>query len=106
MSAVRRSSLNHLIGDLLDTQRHIEAECFCSVEVDHKLVLGRVLDGEIGWFCTSQDFVHINGRAVKLVDVARRIRQESPSIYILPIWVHSRQSAGCRECDDLLSVPK
>src|SRR5271169_633741 len=97
---------DHLVGEQSDIQRHFEAKCFCGVEVDYKIVFGRVLDGEIGWFRTSQDFIHVDGRAARLLDVVRRIRQESPSGYLLVVWVHSWQSVGCRECDDFLSVRK
>jgi hypothetical protein len=36
---------DHLVGELLDMERHFEAKRLCGVEVDHKLVFGRLLDG-------------------------------------------------------------
>ena len=63
-------SLDHLVGELLEMQRHVDPECARGFEVDHQVELGRFLDGEIGGLRTLQDSMHVTGGAAEQVDVA------------------------------------
>src|SRR3569833_1563924 len=98
------NSLDHLVGLSEHCWPNNEAQCVRSLEIQHELELGRLLDGEVGWLRTPQNLIHVDGSAAKPVDAARRIRQESPSLDILPVGVHRWQPSVCREGGDLVSV--
>ena len=55
-------SFDHLVGAGEQRRRHSEAERFRSLEVDHELILGRLLHGQVGGFGTPEDFVDVNCR--------------------------------------------
>ena len=40
-------SFDHLVGELLKLQRHLESERFRGFEIDHQLELGRLQDGQV-----------------------------------------------------------
>ena len=56
------SSLDHLVGALLEMQWHVDAERGGSPEIDHKLIFCWKLYREIGWLCSLQYSVNV-GRA-------------------------------------------
>ena len=39
---------DHLIGELLEMQRHVEAQRFGCLQVDHELELGGLIDRQVG----------------------------------------------------------
>jgi hypothetical protein len=54
-------SLNNLVSELLETQRHVEADRLGRLEIDHKLKLGRCLNRKVGRLLSTQDTVDIAG---------------------------------------------
>jgi len=66
-------SLDHLVGGNEQLVRHGEAEHPGGLEIYHEFKLDRFLDREVGGFRALQDFVHINRRAAKLINVVRCI---------------------------------
>ncbi len=56
---------NHLGRPIEDLGRNRDAELLGRFEIDNQLELGRLLDGEIRRFCSSQDLVHVHSRATK-----------------------------------------
>jgi hypothetical protein len=50
-------SFDHLVGELLKVKRDIEAERLCSLEIDHQLEFGGLLDREIGGHDPIEDFI-------------------------------------------------
>ena len=48
------SSFDYLIGELLNMQRHFEAERLRNLEVDHQLELSRLHDRQIGRLGAAQ----------------------------------------------------
>jgi hypothetical protein len=47
-------SLDHLVGDLLQVQRQVEAQCLRGLEVDDQLELAWPLDRQFAWFAPSR----------------------------------------------------
>ena len=43
--------LDHLVGALLELERNVDADCLCSLEVDHQFELDRGLDGKLTRLC-------------------------------------------------------
>jgi hypothetical protein len=52
MHRSKTASLDHLVGAGEQDGRHVEANGFGCLDVDHKLELGRLFDGEVGGVCT------------------------------------------------------
>src|SRR5215510_7289068 len=63
-----RSLFDQLVGELLEMQRHVEAECLCGLEVDHKLELGRCLYRKVAGLFTPKDTIDVTGRAPIIID--------------------------------------
>src|SRR5215831_6575966 len=57
----RPDLLDHLVGELLEVQRHVEAKHLGGLEVDHQLELYRNLNGKLARLLTAQDAVGIGG---------------------------------------------
>src|SRR5262249_25697980 len=62
------SLFDQLVGELLEMQRHVEAECLCGLEVDHKLELGRCLYRKVAGLFTPKDTIDVTGRAPIIID--------------------------------------
>ena len=58
-------SFDHLVGALLEMQRHVKAECLGGLEVDNQLELGWGLDGKLARLRAPQDAINIDRRAPK-----------------------------------------
>ena len=52
---------NHLIGELLKMQRHVEAKRLGGFEVDHQLVFGRCLHRKFTWVRSAQNAINERG---------------------------------------------
>src|SRR5262245_48688303 len=68
------SSFDHLVGTLLKTQRHFEAERLGGLQVDHQLELDRNLDGKLARLRALQNFIHIRRRAPKIIALVISVR--------------------------------
>src|SRR6266566_7543051 len=67
-SATKISLFDHLVGGLLQTQRHVEAQRLGGLEVDDQLKLCRRLDREIGRLLALEDAVDVLWHLAKLFD--------------------------------------
>src|SRR5690348_1576427 len=72
-----RSSLDHFVGTGEERLRHGEAERRRSLEVDHQLEFGRLLDRQIGRLGALQDLVHVDGATASYIDTVRPEAQEA-----------------------------
>ena len=57
------SLFDHLVGSREHRGRHGKAERLGSLEIDHKVKLGGLLDRQVGGLTTLQDFMHVEGAA-------------------------------------------
>ena len=55
------NSLDHGVGTLLKLQGYVEAQRFCSLEVDDQLVLGRRLQRKVSRLRALEDAVDVPG---------------------------------------------
>ena len=62
------SLFDHLVGALLEMQRHVEAERLGGLEVDHQLELDRGLDGKLARLRALEDAIDIGRRAPKIIE--------------------------------------
>jgi hypothetical protein len=69
--------LNHLVGALLKAQRHIQAERFGSLEIDHQLELDRGLDRKLARLGALEDAIGIGRRAPIIIDLVISVRQQA-----------------------------
>jgi hypothetical protein len=58
-------SLNHLVGAAKQRRWDFEAKGPRRLEIDDQFEMGRLLDWEVGWPGTLQDFVNIHGSVAK-----------------------------------------
>jgi hypothetical protein len=62
-------SFDHLVGELLEMQRHVEAERLGGLEIDHQLELDRGLDGKLARLRALEDAIGIGRRAPEIIDL-------------------------------------
>src|SRR5262249_16402290 len=65
---------DHIVGTLLEEQRHVETKRLSCLEIDHKLVLGRRLHGQISGLLPLEDAVDVRSHLSVNMDTVRAIR--------------------------------
>src|SRR5262245_1226083 len=74
-SNVKPKLLDHLVGAGEKSCGNIEAERVGWPEIDRPLELGPLLNRQVGWFCSLQDFVNVSGGAVPHIFETDRVRE-------------------------------
>jgi len=80
------SSLDHLVGKLLELRWHINAECRGGLEVDHQIEPLRALYWQLAWLGTVQDFPDVISTSSEYLGYVRPIRNETAGF-----WKHIEQ---------------
>jgi len=68
---------DQLVGALLKTQRHVEAERLGGLKIDHQLVFGRRLYRHITWFFPLENAINVFCRATEWVDPIRAVGNQA-----------------------------
>src|SRR5437879_9730897 len=84
------SLLNNLIRPQQQRRRDRQAKRLGRLEIDHQLVLRRLLDWKIGRLGALQDLINVSRRLTGEVRNIRPITHEPPGLYSLPENIHSR----------------
>jgi len=85
---------DHLISQLPEVHRNIEAKRLGGLKVDHQIVLGRCLYREIGGLLALEDAVDIAGRAAIHVDLIRPIGDQAAGGDVEAFEVEPRAACG------------
>ena len=99
-----RHSFDHLIGDLLEMHRHVEAQRLGGLEIDDKLILRRRLHRHVGWLLALEDAVDVAGRAPVLIDPIRPIGDQAAGGDEVAIEVDRGQLVPRRKRDDQIAM--
>jgi hypothetical protein len=85
-------------------RRDRQPEGLGRLQVDHQLVLGRLLDREVAGLGALEDLVHVGGGAPKQISKVRSIGHKAPGIDILPPWKHRWQPGPGRQVHEASSL--
>src|SRR5262245_51872361 len=73
----RDALFDHLVGALLKRCRHVEAECFRSLKIDHQLELDRSLDWKFARLHALEDAIGIDRRAPNIINLVTSVGQQA-----------------------------
>src|SRR6516164_2609184 len=94
---------DQLVGTAEQRCRHIDAESLCGLEVDHQLVLGWRLHGEIGRLLTVEDAIDVSRGAPVLVDKINAIGDQTATGNINSVGSDCRKfKLGCKRIDQFM----
>src|SRR5262245_63921941 len=82
-TGLSRRILDHLIRPRQNIGRNRESDLLRGFEIDHKLELRRLLDGQIGRLGSFQDLVYVIGYALVTLCDIRTVENEPTDIYSL-----------------------
>src|SRR5262249_19088706 len=85
---------DHLLGDLLELRRHIEAKRLGGFHVDHQFELDGGLHREVGWTLASENSVYICCTALEQVDGIDAVDHHSTVGRVETEWINCGQSIG------------
>ena len=97
-----RSSLDHLVGKLLELRWHIKAECRGGLEVDHEIELLRPLYRQVIWLGTVQDFPDVIPASSEHLGYVRPISDETAGFWKFGEQGNEGEPFGQRKLADLL----
>src|SRR4029450_5284708 len=100
----RPFSLDHLIRSRQHVRWDREADLLCSLKIDYKLELRRLLHGEVRRRSAFQDLVHVSRGAPKQVGKAGAVAHKPPGFDKFWRVIYRREPVLCREICNLCSV--
>src|SRR5262249_25105451 len=80
----RKDLLNDLVRASKQRYRDTDTKCLGGLEIDHKLELGRSLDGQLARLFTLEDTIDIRSCAPMLIDKVGAVGQQAASISV--VW--------------------
>src|SRR4029453_16206094 len=89
-------SFDHLVGALLQKQRHLDAKHLCGLKVNHQLKLDRRLGRKITRVRTLEDTMDISRRAPKIIALVCSVRQQAAEFGKEAVWIDGRQAVANR----------
>src|SRR5262245_61416219 len=81
-------SPNHFIRPVKNRLGNCQADLLRGFEIDHKLKLGWLFDWQISRLGTLQYFIHVSGRATKILSITGCIRHEATGLDEITSLVH------------------
>src|SRR5262249_16691142 len=96
--------LDHLIGALLEKERHVEAKRLGRLEIDRKLELDRGLDGQLAWLRALEDTIGIGRHAPEIIKPVISVRQQAPEFSDETERIDGRKTVASSQQCDLLAV--
>ena len=98
------ASFDHLVGALLELQRHFEAERLGGLEINDELELGWRLDWEFARLRAIQDAIGVDRSAAIVVDPVVAIGDKAADLRELTEWVDGRNGVAGRQRRDLCAM--
>jgi hypothetical protein len=96
------SSLDHLVGKLLELRWHIKAECHGGLEVDHQIEPLRALYRQVARLGTVQDFRDVIPTSSEYLAYVRPVSNETTGFWKLSEQGNEGEPFGQRKLADLL----
>src|ERR1700730_383174 len=95
---------NHLVCTSQQRSWNIDAQDLRSLEVDEQFKLGRLLDRQVGWLATFEDFVHVGAAQPEGVGDVRSIGHQPAQLHKLLAHGDKGQPEFCGEVDNPFSL--
>src|SRR6516162_6911327 len=97
-----RSSLDHLVGKLLELRWNIKSKCGGGLEVDHQIEPLRPLYRQVTWLGTTQDLPDVFPASSKHLTYVRPISYQTARFWEFPKQADEWESFGYRNLADFL----
>jgi hypothetical protein len=94
--------LDHLIGELLELRRYINAECCGGLEVDHQIELLRPLYRQVTGLGTVQDFRDVLPASSEHLGYVRSVSYQTADLRKFTEQANEDEPFGYRKLADLL----
>src|SRR6266480_4492807 len=98
------SLFDHLVSELLELQRHLEAQRLGGLEIDDQLKLCRRLQWKIGRLLTLEDAVDVPCRQAKLFVASLTIRDQAAWFRKEAIEIDRRHAVAGRQRNDQFTI--
>src|ERR1700730_17592055 len=98
------TSFDHLVGALLELQRHIEAERLGGLHIDHQLELDGGLDGKLARLLPLEDAIGIGRRAPKIIGQVNSVGQQAAEFSEETVRIDVRETVASRQQCDLYAM--
>ncbi len=97
-------SLDHLVGEREQVCWRFQSDCFGGLEVDHKVELGRSLNGQITGFGSFENLPCVDADLIERIRYARSIVHEAAGHRELAPRINRRHLVTGGESDELINV--
>jgi hypothetical protein len=98
----RKSSLDHLVGKLLELCWYLKAECGGGLEIDHQIEPLRTLYRQVAWLRTVQDFRDVIPASPEYLGYVRPVSNKAAGFWKYSEQGNEREPLSYRNLPDLL----